>query len=99
VYVIPIDFSEFKAKYNIVSPDNLGMDRVSFGESLKAYEEHVSLDYRGTTRHGTNNERVCEALLLEFVQYIMEQWPWLNKDLMQMVMAPDGTHVIPQQSS
>jgi hypothetical protein len=75
VYVIPIEFSEFKAEYNIVSPDNLGMDRVSFGESLKAYEEHVSLDYRDTTRHGTTHVRVCEALLLEFFQYITEQRP------------------------
>ena len=35
-YERPIEFSEFEAKYGIVSPDNLGMDRVSFGESLKA---------------------------------------------------------------
>jgi hypothetical protein len=25
----------------------------------------------------------------------MEQCPWLNKDLKQMVTAPDGTHVVP----
>jgi hypothetical protein len=25
----------------------------------------------------------------------MEQCPWLNKDLKQMVTAPDGTHVLP----
>jgi hypothetical protein len=87
--------SEFEAKYTIISPDNLGMDRVSFGESLKAYEEHVPPDYKGTTRHGTKHERVREALLLEFIQYIMEQCPWLNKDLKQMVTTPDGTHVVP----
>jgi hypothetical protein len=34
-YERPIEFSEFKVKYVIVSLDNLGMDRVSFGESFK----------------------------------------------------------------
>jgi hypothetical protein len=29
-YERPIEFSEFEAKYGIVSPDNLGMDRVIF---------------------------------------------------------------------
>ena len=33
-YDRPIEFSEFEAKYGIGSPDNLGMDRVSFRESL-----------------------------------------------------------------
>ena len=71
------------------------MDRVSFRESLKAYGQQAPSSYKGTTRHGTKYERVHEELLLEFVQYIMEQCPWLNKDLKQMVKAPDGTHVIP----
>jgi hypothetical protein len=39
----PIEFSEFDAKYNLVSQDNLVLDRVSFGESLRAYEEQVPL--------------------------------------------------------
>ena len=42
-YEKPIEFSEFDAKYNLVSRDNLGLDRVSFGESLRAYEEQVPL--------------------------------------------------------
>jgi hypothetical protein len=58
-YERPIEFSEFEAKYGIVSPDNLGMDRVSFRESFK-----------GNTVHGSMHERVCEALLKEFIDFM-----------------------------
>ena len=62
-YERPIQFSEFEAKYGIVSLDNVGMDRVSSRESLKAYEELIPLDFKGTTMHGSKHERVHEALL------------------------------------
>ncbi len=45
-YDRPIEFSEFEAKYGIGSPDNLGMDRVSFGESFKAYEDYNGHGFR-----------------------------------------------------
>ena len=58
-YERPIEFSEFKAQYRIVSPHNLGMGRVSFGESFK-----------GTTMHGSKHERVHEALLKESIDFM-----------------------------
>jgi hypothetical protein len=69
-YERPIEFSEFEAMYEIMSPDNLGMDRVSFGESLKAYEELIPLDFKGTTMHGSKHEIMCEAPLKEFIDFI-----------------------------
>jgi len=94
-YERPIEFSDFEAKYGILSPDNLGMNRVSFGESLKAYEEVIPLDFKGTSLHGSKHERVREALLNEFIDFIMGQCPWLTSALKQMVSAPDGTHEVP----
>ena len=94
-YERPIEFSEFEAKYGIVSPDNLGMDRVSFRESMKAYEELIPLDFKGTTLHGSKHERVREALLNKFIDFIMGQCPWLTSTLKQRVSAPDGTHKVP----
>ena len=55
----PLNFLNSKqSMYGIVSPDNLGMDSLSFGESLKAYEELIPLDFKGTTLHGSKHERV-----------------------------------------
>ena len=56
-YERPIEFSEFEAKYRIVSPDNLGIDRMSLGECSRAL----------CTMHGSKHERVREALLKEFL--------------------------------
>jgi hypothetical protein len=83
-YERPIQFSDFEAKYGIVSSDNLGMDRVSFGESLKASEELIPLDFKGTTMHGSKHERVHEALWKEFIDFITGQCPWLTGALTQM---------------
>jgi hypothetical protein len=49
------------------------MDRVSFGESLKAYEELIPLDFKGAMvlgMHGSKHERVREALLKEFIDFM-----------------------------
>ena len=52
-------------------------------------------NYFETTLHGSKHERVREALLNEFIDFIMGQCPWLTSALKQMVSAPDGTHEVP----
>ena len=93
-YISAINYIDFEKKYNIVSPDNLGMDKISFGESLKNYEESVLSEFKGTTKHSAKHETVREGLLQEFIESIMKS-SWLKQDLKKTVRAEDGHHFVP----
>jgi len=84
-----------RKKYDVISPDSLQFDTLSFGESFKRYESTVPSEFHATTKHSIKHDRVHEGLLRELVTHIMTSCPWLSDLLKKMVTAADGTHVVP----